>query len=126
MATEKFQVYKCDICGIIAEVLDGGAGEMSCCHEPMRLLKEKTEDAGNEKHVPVVEEAGEGVKVKVGSVAHPMEEKHFIQWVEVIAGERVLRRFLAPGEAPEATFEVKAGDIDTVREHCTLHGLWRS
>ena len=124
--TERFQVYKCDPCGIIAEVLDGGAGEMSCCRKPMRLLKEKTEDAGNEKHVPVVEEVDEGVKVKVGSVAHPMEEKHFIQWVEVIAGERTLRRFLAPGEAPEATFKVKAGDIDAVREYCTLHGLWRS
>jgi len=126
MATEKLQVYKCQVCGIIVEVLDGGAGELVCCGRPMQLMKENTVDAAREKHVPVVEETDAGVKVKVGSVAHPMEEKHFIEWIEVVAGGRAYRQFLTPGQQPEAGFPLKVADIEAVREYCNVHGLWRS
>ena len=126
MAAEKQQVYKCRVCGIVAEILDGGAGEMSCCNEPMALLKANTVDAAKEKHVPVIEEVDGGVKVKVGSVAHPMEAKHFIQWIELISGGKSYRQFLEPGQEPEATFRVKFEDVDAAREICNLHGLWKS
>ena len=125
MATERQQVYKCQVCGIIAEVLDGGAGELVCCGQPMQLLVENTVDAAKEKHVPVVEAADGGVKVKVGSTAHPMEEKHYIEWIEVIADGRVYRQFLKPGDAPEAFFPVEAAGI-VAREYCNLHGLWKA
>ena len=124
MATEKMQVYKCNICGIVAEVLDGGAGEMVCCGAPMTLLEPKATDTGMEKHVPVIERTDEGIKVKVGSVSHPMEEKHYIQWIELIADDKAYRRFLKPGEAPEAVFEVQAEEV-SARELCNLHGLWK-
>ena len=125
MATERQQVYKCQVCGIIAEVLDGGAGELVCCGQPMQLLTENTVDAAKEKHVPVVEAAEGGVKVKVGSTAHPMEEKHYIEWIEVIADGRVYRQFLKPGDAPEAFFPVEAAGV-VAREYCNLHGLWKA
>lgn len=125
MATERQQVYKCQVCGIIAEVLDGGAGELVCCGQPMELLVENTVDAAKEKHVPVVEKAKGGVKVTVGSVPHPMEEKHYIEWIEVIADGRVCRQFLNPGDAPEAFFRVEAAEV-VAREYCNLHGLWKA
>ena len=105
---EKLQVYKCDACGNIVEVLHGGGGELVCCGEPMKLLVENTVDAAKEKHVPVIEKVDGGVKVKVGSVAHPMEDSHYIEWVEVIADGEAYRQFLNPGEAPEATFCIEA------------------
>jgi len=122
---ERLEVYKCDICGNIVEVLHAGAGELVCCGQAMNLLTENTEDAAQEKHVPVVETTADGVKVKVGSVAHPMEEKHYIEWIEIIADGKAYRQFLNPGEAPEATFKVEARDI-TAREYCNLHGHWKS
>jgi len=122
---ERFEVYKCEVCGNIVEVLDGGAGELVCCGQPMKLFKENTVDAAKEKHVPVVEQTAGGVKVKVGSVAHPMEEKHYIQWIQVIADGKSHRAFLKPGQAPEAVFDVKAQSM-TVREYCNLHGLWKA
>ena len=125
MATERQQVYKCQVCGIIAEVLDGGAGELVCCGQPMQLLVENTVDAAKEKHVPVVEKAKGGVKVTVGSVPHPMEEKHYIEWIEIIADGRVCRQFLNPGDAPEAFFPVEAAEV-VAREYCNLHGLWKA
>ncbi len=125
MATQKLQVYKCSVCGIVTEILDGGAGEPVCCGRPMTLLKENTVDASKEKHVPVVERVADGIRVKVGSVAHPMEEKHFIQWIEVISGEKTCRQFLSPGSAPEAFFPIGEGEV-TVRELCNLHGLWKA
>jgi len=125
LATQKLQVYKCSVCGIVTEILDGGAGEPVCCGRPMTLLTENTVDASKEKHVPVVERVADGIRVKVGSVAHPMEEKHFIQWIEVISGERTCRQFLAPGSAPEAFFPIQEGEV-TVRELCNLHGLWKA
>lgn len=123
--TEKLQIYKCEVCGNIVEMLHAGAGEMVCCGQPMKLYKENTVDAAKEKHVPVIEKAAAGIKVKVGSVAHPMEEKHYIEWIEVIADGKAYRKFLNPGEAPEATFELKAEKV-TAREYCNLHGLWKA
>ncbi|ODS37694.1 MAG: desulfoferrodoxin [Candidatus Altiarchaeales archaeon WOR_SM1_86-2] len=119
------EIYRCNICGNIVEVLHAGVGKLVCCGQPMELLEEKTEDAGQEKHVPVIEKTDAGVKVKVGEVPHPMEEDHYIEWVEVIADGRVYRRFLKPGDKPEAEFGIKAGRIEA-REYCNVHGLWKS
>jgi superoxide reductase len=119
------QIYKCSICGNIVEVLYAGGGTLVCCGRPMELLTEKTEDQGKEKHVPVIEKTRKGVKVKVGSVPHPMEQNHYIQWIELIADGVSLRKFLKPGDKPEAEFEVKAKELQA-REYCNLHGLWKS
>ncbi len=122
--TEKFEIYKCDICGNIVEVLHDGAGELVCCGEPMRLVTENTVDAAKEKHVPVIERNGDTVTVKVGSVAHPMEEKHYIEWIELIADGRSYKKFLKPGDKPEAIFMCKAEKL-SAKEYCNLHGLWK-
>ena len=123
--TEKLQVYKCEVCGNIVEMLHEGKGELVCCGKPMKLIVENTVDAAREKHVPVLEKTDTGVKVTVGSVAHPMEGKHYIEWIEVIADGKAYRRFLKPGEAPEAEFSIEAGEV-TAREYCNLHGLWKA
>ena len=123
--TEKLQVYKCDVCGNIVEVLHAGGGELVCCGQPMKLRAENTVDAAKEKHVPVIEKITGGFKVKVGSVAHPMEEKHFIEWIEIVADGKAYRQFLNPGQTPEAVFMVDAATV-TAREYCNLHGLWKS
>ncbi len=123
--TELNQVYKCEICGNIVEVLHTGVGELVCCGKPMVLQQEKTGDQGMEKHVPVIEKTPEGVKVKVGSVPHPMEEAHHIEWIEMVADGRVYRKALQPGDAPEAEFCVAATSI-AAREYCSIHGLWKS
>ena len=123
--TGKLQIYKCEICGNIVEVLHEGAGELVCCGQPMKRLVENTVDAAKEKHVPAIEKTASGVKVRVGSVAHPMEEKHYIEWIEIIADGKAFRQFLKPGDAPEAVFEIKAQKIEA-REHCNLHGLWKA
>jgi len=125
MMAEQLEVYKCDACGNIVEVLHGGAGELVCCGEAMKLFIENTVDAAKEKHVPEIEKTADGFKVKVGSVAHPMEEKHYIEWIEVIAGGKTYRQFLKPGETPEATFCIDADQV-TAREYCNLHGLWKA
>jgi len=122
---ERLEIYKCEVCGSIVEVLHGGDGELVCCGQPMNRFVENTVDAAKEKHVPVIEKVEGGVKVKVGSVAHPMEEKHWIEWVEIIADGKAYRQFLNPGEAPEAIFNVEADQI-TAREYCNLHGLWKA
>jgi len=124
MATRN-DVFKCEICGHIIEVLHEGKGELVCCNQPMKLLTENTTDASREKHVPVIEKAAGGIKVKIGSAPHPMEEKHYIEWIEVIADGKAYRQFLAPGQAPEAFFPVEAANI-TAREYCNLHGLWKA
>ena len=121
---EKLEVYKCEACGNIVEVLHGGGGELVCCGEPMKLMVANTVDAAKEKHVPVVEKVDGGVKVKVGSVAHPMEAKHYIEWIEIIADGKAYRQFLNPGETPETIFKVQAQKV-TAREYCNLHGLWK-
>ncbi len=123
--TQKLQIYKCEKCGNIVEVLHEGVGQLVCCGQPMKLFTENTVDAALEKHVPVIEKVDEGFKVKVGSVAHPMEEKHYIEWIEIIADGKVYREFLNPGQSPEATFCVKANQV-TAREYCNIHGLWKA
>ena len=123
--TKKLEIYKCNVCGNIVEVIHDGVGELVCCGEPMELLTTKTEDKGKEKHVPVIEEKNGEILVKVGSIPHPMEEKHYIEWIEVIADGKAYRQFLNPGESPEAVFAVTATQIKA-REYCSIHGLWAS
>jgi len=122
---DRLQVYKCEMCGNIVEVVHGGPGELVCCGESMTLLEENTVDAAVEKHVPVIEQTDHGIKVTVGSVPHPMEESHYIEWIEVIADGKAYREFLEPGDAPEAVFCIEAATI-TAREYCNLHGHWKS
>ena len=123
--TKNQQVYQCTICGNIVEMLHAGEGELVCCGEPMKLLVENAVDAAKEKHIPGVEKIAGGFRVKVGSVAHPMEEKHYIEWIQVIADDgRVYRKFLAPGQSPEADFQIEAKEV-VAREYCNLHGLWK-
>jgi superoxide reductase len=123
--TEVRQIYKCNVCGNIVEVLHAGAGQLVCCDQPMELLTEKSEDVGLEKHVPVIEKTERGIKIKVGEVPHPMEENHYIEWIELIADSKVHREFLKPGDKSEAEFELKAEKIEA-REYCNIHGLWKS
>lgn len=119
------EIYKCGVCGNIVELVHEGKGELVCCGIPMKLFVENTVDAAREKHVPVIEKTSTGVKVKVGSVAHPMVEEHYIEWIEIIADGKAYRQFLKPGDAPEATFAIQANNI-IAREYCNLHGLWKA
>ena len=122
---QRYEIYKCEACGNIVEVLTGGGGELVCCGEPMKLYVENTVDAAKEKHVPVIEKINGGYKVRVGSVAHPMEAKHYIEWIEILADGKAYRKFLNPGDAPEAVFMIDAAKV-TAREYCNLHGLWKA
>lgn len=121
----KLEVYKCNLCGNIVEVLHGGDGELVCCGEPMVKLTENTTDAAKEKHVPVIEKIDGGYKVSVGSVLHPMVEDHYIEWIELLADGKAYRQFLKPGDEPIVTFAVKAAKV-SAREHCNKHGLWKA
>ncbi len=122
------QIYKCNICGNIVEVLHVGGGQLVCCGKPMELLEEKTEDVGKEKHVPVIEKTEKGIKVKVGSIPHPMEQNHYIEWIEVIIDGKSFRQFLKPGQNPQVEFtvEIKSEGKIEAREFCNIHGLWKS
>ncbi len=122
---ENLQIFKCEVCGNMVEMIHSGEGELVCCGQPMKLFVENTVDAAKEKHVPVTEQTAAGLTVKVGSVPHPMEEKHYIEWVELVSADgKAYRQFLKPGQAPEAFFTVQ-GEF-TAREYCNLHGLWKS
>ena len=121
---EQLEIYKCELCGNIVEVLHAGGGELVCCGQPMKLMAENTVDASKEKHVPVIEKTADGYLVKVGAAPHPMEAKHWIEWVELVADGKAYRQFLNPGDTPEATFCVKAEKV-YAREYCNLHGLWK-
>ncbi len=124
--TKILEVYKCDVCGNIVEVLHVGGGELVCCGKPMRLLEEKTaKQEGREKHVPVIEKNKEGVIVKIGSLPHPMIKEHYIEWIEVSTEKGFSKKFLKPGDKPELPFPVKA-NIIKARAYCNVHGLWRS
>jgi len=123
--TQKGQIYKCDICGNIIEVVHTGAESLVCCGQPMRLLQEKSAEEGQEKHLPVMEKTDNGIKIKVGSIPHPMEEKHYIEWIEVITKDGVFRKFLNPGNVPECVFNVDYDAVISVREYCSIHGLWK-
>jgi superoxide reductase len=122
--TAMSQVYKCEKCGNIVEIYHTGAGALVCCGDPMVHLEENTTDAAVEKHVPVVEKVDGGIKVTVGSVAHPMADDHYIEWIEVISGGKTYTEFLKPGAAPEAVFPVS--DVELVREYCSVHGHWKA
>lgn len=121
--TAKEQVYKCEKCGNIVEVVHSGAGTLVCCGEPMKLMVEQTAEQAKEKHVPVIEKFDKGVKVVVGSTLHPMIEKHYIEWIELVTDHGVHRKYLKPGGAPEVTFDCGC-QIKQVREYCNIHGLW--
>ncbi len=123
--TRKLEIYKCEVCGNIVEVLHTGKGELVCCNKPMKLFEEKIEDAGKEKHVPVTEKTDRGVEIKTGSIPHPMEENHYIEWIEIVADGRSYKKFLNPGDKPEVEFEIKAEKIEA-RAYCNVHGLWKS
>jgi len=118
------EIYKCALCGNIVEVLHAGDGELVCCGQPMSLLEEKTAEAATEKHVPVIEKIDGGYKVKVGSVPHPMEAEHYIEWIELLADGKAYRQFLQPDQPAEAVFAVEAASV-SAREHCNKHGLWK-
>jgi superoxide reductase len=123
--TKRNEVYKCEICGNLVEILHGEGAPLTCCNQEMELLKENTVDAAKEKHVPVVEKIDDGYKVSVGSVIHPMEEKHYIEFIELIVDGKVYRHNLEPGKKPEVFFCVDAEKV-TAREYCNLHGLWKA
>ncbi len=123
--TEINQVYKCEVCGNIVEMVHAGAGELVCCGQPMKLQQENTVDASLEKHVPVIEKMENKIKVSIGSVFHPMEKTHYIEWIEIIADDKSYKKFLKPGDDPVAEFFIKAENI-TAREYCNLHGLWKA
>ncbi len=124
--TKKLEIYKCEVCGNMVEMIHAGAGQLVCCGQPMKLFKENSVDAAKEKHVPVIERTDKGVKVTVGSVPHPMEEKHYIEWIELLIGDKALRQFLQPGQAPSAFFEGVTEEKISAREYCNLHGLWKA
>lgn len=120
---KQLEVYKCSVCGNIVEVMHAGAGALVCCGKNMDLQAENTTDAATEKHVPVIEMTDGSITVKVGSVAHPMEDTHYIEWVELVADGKIYRQYLNPGDAPQAIFNVTASAV-TAREYCNLHGHW--
>lgn len=124
--TERLQVYRCSVCGNIVEVVHASGGTLVCCGQPMTLLEANTTDGAKEKHVPVIEKTDKGITVKIGSVSHPMEEKHYIEWIELVVDGNSYFKFLKPGDAPEAFFANIAGASIKAREYCNLHGLWES
>jgi superoxide reductase len=123
--TEVSEIYKCNVCGNIVEVLHSGEGELVCCGEPMKKMEAQTEDYKNEKHVPMIEKQDGGYMVIVGSTLHPMTEEHYIEWIELNADGKVYKKFLKPGDEPKAFFKVEASEV-SAREYCNIHGLWKS
>lgn len=122
---QKNEIYTCDMCGNVVQVLRGGEGALVCCGEEMKLLKENTTDAATEKHVPVIEKTATGYTVTVGSTRHPMEESHYIEWIELIADGTSYRAYLSPGDEPVASFCLDAENV-SAREFCNIHGLWKA
>lgn len=130
--TNQNQIYKCEVCGNTVEVLHTGVGELVCCGQPMQLQEEKTQDEGQEKHVPMIEElpanvckGKDGFKIKVGEVDHPMEDKHYIEWIEIITADgKTGKKFLKPGDKPEAEFYTRQ-EVIGARAYCNVHGLWK-
>jgi superoxide reductase len=124
--TKLREIYKCEICGNIVEVIHTGVGSLVCCNEEMKLLEEKNEDSSVEKHVPYIKKTENGILVKIGqNQDHPMTDEHYIEWIQVLADDVSYRKFLKPGNKPEAEFPIKAEKI-SAREYCNVHGLWKS
>lgn len=124
--TKLLQVYKCNVCGNMVEVVHAGDGELVCCGQPMQLMEENVSDGALEKHVPQVEKWKRGYHVKVGSARHPMEEKHHIEWIELNTPGQSFKRYLSPADEPEAFFDEVVADAVDCRAYCNLHGLWKS
>jgi superoxide reductase len=122
--TKLNEIYKCNICGNMVEMVHASGGTLVCCGQPMELLKEKTNDIGSEKHVPVIEIKKDKVSVKIGAIEHPMEEKHYIEWIELLADGKIFRKYLKPMDKPAAEFCVSAKAV-AAREYCNVHGLWK-
>ena len=120
------EVYVCELCGNVVEVLDGADGPLACCGQDMTLQKENTTDAAQEKHVPLVTINGAEASVQVGSVIHPMTEGHYISWIELQQGNKVQKTYLDPTGAPQAVFSIESGIPVIVRAYCNLHGLWKA
>lgn len=122
------QIYRCKVCGNIVEVIHAAGGELVCCGQPMELLQEKIQDLGFEKHAPIIEKTEQGILVKVGSAPHPMEQTHYIEWIEIVISDKSCRKFLNPGDKPEALFKchLEPGQTIIAREYCNLHGFWKS
>lgn len=124
--TSKHQIYRCPICGNVVEVLHSGVGELVCCGQPMELFTPKSEDEGQEKHLPIIEKSEGKIIVKVGSIPHPMEEAHYIEWIELTADNKVYKKFLKPGDTPEAVFDAIMAENVSARAYCNVHGLWQT
>ncbi|MHB8106164.1 MAG: desulfoferrodoxin [Candidatus Cryosericum sp.] len=123
--TQKYEVYKCAVCGNIVEVTHDGGGTLVCCGQPMTKMVAKSTEEGTEKHLPVVEKAEHGTMIKVGATPHPMEEKHYIEWIEVFLKDgKVVRMLLKPGDKPEMHIGHDIEDLLEVRAYCNIHGLW--
>ena len=122
---KRFEIYKCEVCGNIVEVVGEGNGTMVCCSQPMKHQQEGVVDAAAEKHVPVIEKKDDGYFVKVGDVEHPMLDNHYIEWIELLADGKSYTQYFKPGEKPEAFFKIEASSV-TAREYCNLHGLWKN
>jgi superoxide reductase len=125
---KKYEVYKCEVCGNIVQIMHGSVGTLVCCNKSMRLLEGLSDSEGSEKHIPIIEKTPEGIMVKVGSIPHPMEEYHYIEWIEIIIGDNIYRKHLSPGSNPQARFNLSEDDLKEgiiAREFCTVHGMWQ-
>ncbi len=120
--TQRDEVYKCEACSNLLGVMHEAGGELVCCGQNMVLLKANSTDASEEKHVPVITQNGKTVKV---TVSHPMEEKHFIEVIGVLAGDKLYRAYLKPEGKPEATFEISE-EVKCARAYCNIHGMWKN
>lgn len=124
---EKNEIYRCEVCGNIVEVLHPSYGELYCCGKPMKQINENTEEAATEKHIPVAEKTEEGTLIKIGEVPHPMEPNHYIEFVEIeIKNGRIRKIFLNPGDKPEFICKIDIKDIKSIRAYCNIHGLWKN
>lgn len=124
--TKLLEVYKCEVCGNMVEIIHAGEGQLSCCGQPMKHVEESVTEASLEKHVPVIDKWKRGYHIKIGSARHPMEEKHHIEWIELIADGQSFKRYLSPEDEPEAFFDEVVADNVTARAYCNLHGLWKA
>ena len=122
------KVFKCDVCGNLASLLEDKGIPLNCCGQPMTELKSMTKESeGNEKHVPVMTIDGNKVKVGVGSTPHPMDQDHHIILIQIMGGDRIIAGVrLMPGEKPEAEFHLESTENISARALCNIHGLWRS
>ena len=118
------KICKCNICGNVISILDDNGGKLICCNEEMELMVPESSDGAREKHVPVITKDGDEIIVSVGSVAHPMDDDHYINWIALVNDDVVTRVNLNPNDKPEAKFPYVKGSI--VYAYCDKHGLWKA